>query len=85
MHCVYVLYSFSGDRLYIGETESLISRFYSHNKLSNKGFTTRYRQWFVILVEFYQTKQEALKREKELKSGQGREWIRREILPKYLK
>jgi putative endonuclease len=69
--------------LYIGERERLICRFYSHNELIKKGFATRYRPWFVILVAFYQAKQEVLKREKELKSGQGRACIRSEILPNY--
>ena len=83
MHCVYVLYSFKWNRLYIGETSDMISRFRSHNELGKKGFTLRYRPWVVIHVEFTETRAEALIREKFLKSGQGREWIRREVLPMY--
>ena len=84
MHCVYVLYSSKWNRLYIGETSDLISRISSHNELGTKGFTLRYRPWKVIHVEFVKTRTEALVREKFLKSGKGREWIRGEILPQYL-
>ncbi|MEB2782968.1 hypothetical protein U3A58_21495 [Algoriphagus sp. C2-6-M1] len=41
----------------------------------------RYRPWIVIYVEFFQLKKDAMKREKELKSGKGREWLKQNILP----
>jgi putative endonuclease len=81
MFCVYVLYSFKHDRLYIGQSIALIKRFHSHNVFGTKGFTIRFRPWFVILTEFYVTKKEALFREKQLKSGKGRDWIRNHVLP----
>jgi len=84
MQCVYILYSIQHNRLYIGETSNLIARFHSHNKLATKGYTKRYRPWIVIYTEFYETRSLALKREKALKSGQGREWIRNKVLPNYL-
>jgi len=84
MFCVYVLYSRNSGRIYIGQTSNLIERFKSHNVLGKKGFTLRYRPWFVILTEFFNTKKEALKREKELKQGKGREWIKLHVVPKYL-
>jgi putative endonuclease len=83
MHCTYVLYSSRFDKLYIGETKSLIQRFQSHNALATKGFTTKYRPWFVIHVEFFNSRSEALEREKQLKSGQGRQWIRNHILTQF--
>jgi len=83
MHCMYVLYSFKWNRLYIGETSDLIFRMEMHNR-RGEGFTKRYRPWIVIHVEFYNNRSEALNREKQLKMGQGRAWIRSEILPFYL-
>jgi putative endonuclease len=80
---VYVLYSRKFDRTYTGYTSNLIERFKSHNFLGKKGFTIRYRPWIVILVEFYKTKPETMKRERFLKSGQGRAWVRNEIIPLY--
>jgi len=82
-HCVYVLYSQEHDRIYIGETSNLIQRFKSHNQLGKKGYTLRYRPWIVILVEFYATRSEALRREKALKQGQGRAWIKSHVVTGY--
>jgi len=52
----------------------------SHNELATKGFTTKYRPWEIIYTEAYNSKTDALKREKQLKQGQAREWIRKTIL-----
>ena len=76
---VYILYSFDSDKIYIGFTSDLISRFNSHNSYSKKGHTTRFRPWKVIYCEYYLTKSDALKREKFLKSGIGRKWIWEQI------
>ena len=41
-----------------------------------KGFTVKYRPWRIIHTEEFTDKQTAAKREKQLKGGQGRAWIR---------
>jgi len=74
-YVVYILYSKTNDKIYIGYSGNLIQRIYWHNN-GNKGYTKRYRPWTVVHVEFYHTKTEALKREKSLKGGQGRAWIK---------
>ncbi len=79
----YVLYSPSAGKTYTGMTSDLITRFHFHNYKSTKGYTLRYRPWIVILVEFFQSKKEALAREKELKSGKGREWVKKFVLSDY--
>jgi putative endonuclease len=61
--------------MYTGYCSNLISRFHSHNTHSNTDWTKSYRPWAVLHCEYFETKSEALKREKELKSGKGREWI----------
>ena len=76
MYKVYVLYSESYDKIYIGFTSDLEQRLLSHNFLSQKGWTVRYRPWRLLHTESFTTKEEALKREKELKGAQGRLWIR---------
>ena len=80
MDCVYVLYSKHLDKIYVGVTNSLIDRFSSHNFLATKGWTIRGRPWVVVHVEFVQDRTAGLKREKQLKGGQGRAWIRKEIM-----
>ncbi len=77
---VYILFSEKHQRIYIGYTSSLIQRYYSHNFLSKKGYTIRYRPWKVIFVEFYNSKTDAMRREKWLKSGVGRKFIYEHIL-----
>ncbi|SFT55580.1 putative endonuclease [Algoriphagus locisalis] len=80
---VYILLSSSSGKTYTGMTSDLITRFHFHNSKSTKGYTLRYRPWTVIHVEFFKSKKEALIREKELKSGKGRNWLRLNILPNY--
>jgi putative endonuclease len=79
----YVLYSEKFGKIYIGYSENLISRIKSHNHFDNKGHTRKFRPWMVIYVEFFETKKEALKRESELKSAKGRDFIKSQILPLY--
>ncbi|MES2554834.1 MAG: GIY-YIG nuclease family protein [Bacteroidota bacterium] len=81
---VYILYSPSADRIYIGFTSDLINRIASHNIFSKSGHTVRYRPWIVAHVEFLETKKDAMNREKSLKGGQGRKWIYEEILPEIM-
>ncbi len=76
MYTVYVLYSETYEKIYIGYTSDLENRLLSHNKLSNKGYTVKYRPWKVVYTEEYSDKNDALKREKQLKSAKGREFIR---------
>ena len=80
MYTVYVLYSEKFDRIYIGCSSNLIERYKSHQFLATKGYTIRYRPWKVVHLEYFETKEEAMQRERALKSGQGRLWIKNEIL-----
>nr|WP_314838920.1 GIY-YIG nuclease family protein [uncultured Flavobacterium sp.] len=80
---VYILYSEKFNKNYTGFTSNLIERFKSHNVLGTKGHTLKFRPWTVIHVEFFSSKAEAMKREKYLKSGIGREFIKNLILKLY--
>jgi putative endonuclease len=75
MFTVYVLYSKKYDQIYIGYTADLDNRFLSHNELATKGHTIKYRPWVIAYIEEYETQSEALKREKQLKTAQGRRFI----------
>lgn len=76
MYTVYVLYSSVYDKHYTGYTSDIESRLKSHNELSTKGFTLKYRPWKLIYSEKFETKSEAMKREKYLKTGVGRNFIK---------
>jgi putative endonuclease len=73
---VYILYSQKFDKTYVGFTSSIIERFYSHNQFSTKGYTSKFRPWTLVYIEFYENKTIAMKREKWLKSGHGRDFIK---------
>ena len=77
---VYILYSEKFNKNYTGFTSNLIERFKSHNFLETKGYTLKFRPWKVVHVEFFYFKLDAMKREKYLKSGVGREFIQNLIL-----
>lgn len=70
----YVLYSKSFNKIYIGQSSDLEKRLKEHN-LGLSTYTKRYIPWEIIYTEEYQTRSEAMKREKELKSQKGREFI----------
>ena len=72
----YVLYSQKYNKIYIGYTSNLQQRLRSHNELATKGWTIKFRPWQLIYKEEFETKSDALKREKQLKSYQGRTFIR---------
>lgn len=72
MFTVYALHSPNYDKIYIGYTSDLDSRMRSHNELGTKGWTIKYRPWEVVYTEEHQTKAEAMRREKQLKSAKGR-------------
>jgi putative endonuclease len=79
MFTVYVLYSREHNKIYVGYTSDLNSRLDSHNIYSTKGYTVKYRPWNLIHQEHFETKKEAIMREKQLKSAKGREFIWRLI------
>ena len=75
MYIVYVLYSNISHKYYVGFTTNLEQRIISHNLLG-KDWTRSYRPWTVIHKEEFDNKTKALHREKFLKSGKGREFIK---------
>jgi putative endonuclease len=82
MYTVYVLFSKKFNKIYIGYTNDLENRIISHNELGKKGWALRFRPWTLVHSEEFNTKAEALLKEKQLKSGKGREWIWSEVIAK---
>jgi putative endonuclease len=75
MFYVYVIRSDIDGRFYVGMTEDVDKRLEQHNKgmtFSTKG----YRPWKLFFNEILQTREEARKREKYLKSGYGKQFIK---------
>ena len=78
---VYILFSESKNRFYIGFTSNLEERLIRHNQKS-KGFTGNVNDWKVVYTEKYQTKELAQKREFQIKSWKSRIKIQELILKK---
>ena len=83
MYYTYILYSPIHDKIYIGFTQDLQARFESHNVLSTKGYTLKYRPWEIIFFEKFDNKVEAMNREKQLKSHAGRDFVWKIVREKY--
>ena len=81
MWYIYIIYSEKLDRYYVGYTDNLSWRLERHN-LGWGRFTKGGIPWELIYFEKYQTKQEALKREREIKSKKSRKYIENIILSK---
>ena len=75
IYFVYVLKSLSRSYLYVGLTNNLARSFKQH-QLGKEKTTTPYRPFMLIYKETVQSRSEARQREKYLKSGSGKEWIK---------
>ncbi len=78
MFYVYVLNSLSRNYIYVGMSSDIERRIHDHNKGYNKT-TKPYRPFTLVLVEEYETRNMAREREKYLKSGIGKEYLKRLI------
>lgn len=77
---VYALYNKVGEKIYIGQTANLEKRLAEHNSKKGKHFTTKLDgEWKVIYKEQVEDRKQALIREKQLKSYQGRQFIKQYI------
>lgn len=76
---VYVLRSIDFNRNYTGFTSDIEKRLAEHNLGKTKS-TKPYRPWEILFYEEYDNKADALKREKYLKSGVGREYVKNKYL-----
>ncbi len=78
MYYTYILYSKIRDRYYIGSTSDIPARLAVHNT-NHSGFTGHTGDWTVVYKERFSSKQEALIREKKIKSWKSRLMIEKLI------
>ena len=76
---VYILYAEKFDKIYIGQTADLDERLRHHNHAEVNSFTSRYRPWVLVYKERCYSRADAMKREKQLKSGNGRIFAREQV------
>ncbi|SHJ47992.1 type I restriction enzyme, R subunit [Tangfeifania diversioriginum] len=75
---VYVL-ECENDSYYIGQTSDLIKRWGQHISGQGAKWTKIHKPIRIVHYEIFPGREEAVAREKELKTGFGRKWIKREI------
>lgn len=79
MYFVYLIQSQRDDTFYIGYTQNPTKRLLSHNN-GESTYTRRKMPWILVYTEQYDTKSEALKREKFLKAQKNTEFYKRLII-----
>jgi putative endonuclease len=75
MYTVYILYSAILDRYYVGFTSQSVHDRLQKHLVSHSGFTAKVKDWEIVFSESHQTKQDAIQREKEIKSWKSRRKI----------
>lgn len=78
MYFVYILYSEKLGKYYIGSTENISIRVKEH-LWKHKGFTSKAKDWEVKFSESFQTKSDALNRERQIKKWKSRKMIEKLI------
>jgi len=79
MYYVYILQSVKDSKLYIGYSANLKERFKEHSR--GKVTSTKNRRPMVLIYyEGYRSEKDARVRENFLKTGQGREFIKKNII-----
>ena len=78
MYYVYVMESESSGKWYIGYTTDVYARLDKHNQNGNKSTSNR-GPWKLVYYEAYVSKDDALGREKFLKSGSGWRFLKKQM------
>jgi len=78
MFYLYILYSASRDKYYVGSTSNLAERLKAHNS-NHRGFTGRTGDWEIVYTENYSTREEAYARERAVKKWKSRRLIEKLI------
>lgn len=79
-YTLYILQSTKNGRYYVGSTEDIKKRLVKHNNGEVKS-TKAYRPWKIVYSESFVTREEAYRRELQVKSWRKREAIEKLIGP----
>jgi putative endonuclease len=72
---VYILYSESCDKYYIGQTMNIDQRMAEHNAGRGGSFSSKCSSWKLMHSETFPTRTEAVRREREIKNKKSRRYI----------
>ncbi len=79
MFFTYVIQSLSLGTFYTGHTQDLETRLFQHNNGLLGKYTKGKGPWKLVYFESFETRSEAVKREKYFKTGAGRDFIKQAI------
>lgn len=74
LYTFYIIYSAKLDRYYSGHTDDIEERIVQHNE-GISDYTSKANDWVVAYTESYSTREEARKRELEVKKKKSRKYI----------
>ena len=75
MAFLYILYSTTLNRYYIGHTTMTPEQRLQKHLTNHDGFTAKAKDWQIVYQEYFETKQAAYHRELEIKSKKSRKYI----------
>ncbi|WNH13457.1 GIY-YIG nuclease family protein [Thalassobellus suaedae] len=75
---VYILYSETINKYYIGSTKDVLIRLDKHLQ-NHKGFTGKSKDWVLKYTEVYDSKSDSIKRELQIKKWKSRKMIEKLI------
>ncbi|WP_370390779.1 GIY-YIG nuclease family protein [uncultured Winogradskyella sp.] len=78
VYYVYILFSAKHKKSYVGMTNDLERRLLEHNS-GYSPYTAKFGPWELLHAESFESGQDARQREKYLKSGAGRRWMKKTI------
>lgn len=81
MYIVYAIYNAQHKKIYVGQTKDIENRITLHSSgIFKNSYTARFSgEWVLIYKEQTTDRKAALRREKELKSYRGREFVKQYI------
>ncbi len=71
----YILHSISLDKYYVGHTEQLPEERLQKHLSNHKGFTSISKDWVVVYSEVFDSKEEAYRRERQVKAWKSKRKI----------
>ena len=80
MYTVYILFSATLKKYYIGFTGEFVEERLHKHLSHHKGFTSKAKDWVIVYKEIFASKEQAIQRERQLKSWKSNIRIRELIL-----
>lgn len=75
MYHIYILYSVSANKYYVGHTDNIERRLFEHNNGMTRFTSNMASDWKIMYTETFESRALAAKREREIKARKSRVYI----------